>query len=219
MENLRNWSKSLSLIAKGNKREFKVLFDFYLDELCDFANNYLHSPELAEEVVCDVFIKIWEKRKRVPEIQNIKSYLYKAVKNQSLKLLEKESKFPHLQSDTSFSSYVHENLVEYNNPESALLYNSLYKEIDEAIESLPFQCKTTFKMVKENGLKYKEVAEILNISVNTVENHMGKALKRLRKRFQEYLRDDSGKGGKVIKLAITFLFLLAGKLFLNFFEF
>ncbi|NJK93888.1 MAG: sigma-70 family RNA polymerase sigma factor [Bacteroidales bacterium] len=117
------------------------------------------------EIVADVFFYLWLNRKKLPGLINIDGYLYSAVKNQSLKYLKKNKLVIHSQID----QFSYDFFIENNTPESILLSDELKTIYDAAVKSLPHRCREIFILVKEEGLKYKEVAEKLSISHRTVQ--------------------------------------------------
>ena len=133
------------------------------------------SREQAEEVVSDVFINIWEKRKRIDSISNLKVYLFIAVKNTSLNYLSRQNK--------NLTDSVDEAGIEfksiYFDPEQLMVTAEMVARIKEAIEELPPKCKLIFKLIKEEELKYRDVAEILGVSIKTVESQITIALKKI----------------------------------------
>ncbi len=132
--------------------------------------------DLAHEVVEDVLLKLWMQREKINAIQNLSVYLYVAVKNQSLnKLASKASQW--LNED--FDEMTPEIAAIHNDPLRLMITKEMLAKINEAIENLPPRCKMIFKLVREDGLRYKEVAEILNISVNTIDVQMATAVKRI----------------------------------------
>ena len=154
---------------------YKELFVSFYNPLLRFAVTLVKSKEQAEEIVSDVFINIWEKRKRIDSITNLKVYLFIAVKNTSLNYLRKQGK--------NLINSIDEGAVEYKsiyfNPEQLLVTAEMVARIKAAIELLPPKCKLIFKLVKEEELKYKDVADILGISVKTVESQLAIALKKI----------------------------------------
>jgi RNA polymerase sigma-70 factor (family 1) len=154
---------------------YKELFVSFYNPLLRFAITLVKSREQAEEVVSDVFINIWEKRKRISSITNLKVYLFIAVKNTSLNYLSRQNK--------NLTDSVDEALMEfksiYFDPEQLMVTAEMVARIKAAIEQLPPKCKLIFKLVKEEELKYRDVAEILNISVKTVESQIAIALKKI----------------------------------------
>jgi RNA polymerase sigma-70 factor (ECF subfamily) len=136
----------------------------------------------AEEMVQGTFLTLWEKRETIDIHTSVKSYLYQAVHNNSLNLLK------HYQVRQAHSEHIKYHTdpgTDFNTQK--VLGDELEQEIDAAIGSLPAQCQTVFRLSRFENLTYAEIAEQLNISVKTVENHMGKALKILRERLKDYL--------------------------------
>lgn len=146
------------------------------ESLINFARSILKSSEDAEEVVSDFFITIWQKRKSLPPIENPKLYFYVGVKNGSLNKL-KSIKRQQLPSDVEWQTTIKS---VFFNPEELMLSSELVKRVMKAINDLPPKCKTIFKLVKEDGLKYAEVASLLDISIKTVEAQMAIAVRRIK---------------------------------------
>jgi RNA polymerase sigma-70 factor, Bacteroides expansion family 1 len=160
-------------IFNGDTQAFKTLYNRYCTPLLQLALAIVHNREMAEEIVADVFIAVWRKRNDLPQVSNLKWYLYAATRNIALNYVRKYARKKTLHIDE-----VH--LPEYTiNPEAQLISNELVRHINIAISELPPQCRLIFKLVKEDGLKYREVADLLNISIKTVENQVGIALKKL----------------------------------------
>lgn len=157
-----------------DKFAYKELFVSLYSPLFRFALT-LVSREQADEIVSDVFIHIWEKRKRIDSISNLRVYLYKAVKNTALNYIAKQNR--------SNTTDINEAGIElpsiYFNPEQLLITAEMIQRIRMAVDKLPPQCKLIFKLVKEDELKYREVAEILGISVKTVESQVTIALRKI----------------------------------------
>jgi RNA polymerase sigma-70 factor (family 1) len=152
----------------------KLFFHFFLP-LKSFSFSILKTREIAEEVVSDVLIEIWARRKQLPEIEDLKMYLYVSVRNASLRKLQQTQKTTVLSLDdleVEFASAEPD-------AEASLITGELAKKIELAIEQLPPQCKIIFKLAKEDKLKYKEIAVLLNISVKTIDNQLSTALKKI----------------------------------------
>lgn len=160
----------------NGERAYKALFLLLNERLTDFANSILKSKEDAEEVVSDFFIKVWQKRTTLSQIENPKLYFFVSVKNLSLNRLtiNKKRAAPIVDEwDTTINSV-------FFNPEELMISRESVNKILLAINELPPKCRTIFKMVKEEGLKYQEVAQLLEISPKTVESQMAIALRRIR---------------------------------------
>lgn len=159
----------------NDQQAFKQFYQLLFFKLYQFAYSYVHSKENAEEVVNDVFLNLWQKRTTLYTISNINVYLYVAVKNASLNYLRKNIQTLPLSIDDLTVHHIH--LAP--NPESILINHELQSRIRQAIDQLPPRCKIIFKLIKEDGLSYKEVASILEISVKTVDAQLYIALKKL----------------------------------------
>lgn len=158
-----------------DQQAYKELFMILYPSLQQFSFSILRSKQLAEEAVSDVFIKIWEKRSTIDSILNLKFYLFTSVRNVSLNYLKKQKGLQKLNSD----DYWVELHSVYFDPEQLMLTAEMISKVMEAINSLPPRCKLIFKLVKEEGLRYREVAELLELSPKTVENQMTLALRKI----------------------------------------
>lgn len=165
-------------IKEGNEGSFREIFHAHYERLCQYAFTILRDMDDAEDVVQSMFLKIWEKRHDLIITHTIKSYLYKAVYNQCMNQLEHRA--------------VHNKFQEHNaikkqrgvqHPE--VFPNELEERIMAAINTLPKQCRTIFMMSRYQEMKYADIAKTLDISVNTIENQISKALRILRAYFNE----------------------------------
>ena len=159
----------------GDLKAFEALFYALNNKLIKFSILYVHQKEAAEEIVSDVFVKCWEGRKGLTEIVNPETYLFVCVKNQSLNYVKKYSNIHLVQIEST-------DKVEFVNtydPEKELERKELHFLLDQAIAKLPQQACIVFKLIKEDGMKYKEVAEILNVSPRTVQTQLFRAIKKL----------------------------------------
>jgi len=158
-----------------DQQAYKELFTSFHTYLCQFARTFVKAKEPAEEIVSDVFIKIWEKRKGLEKIDNLKLYLYVATRNTAFNYLDKQKR-----NATHSTEDLPATLTSvYLDPEQLLITADMLALIQKAIDLLPTQCRLIFKLVKEDGLKYREVAEILDISAKTVENQLAIALHKI----------------------------------------
>lgn len=178
MNNL-NGEKEIFLILQGiadnDQQSFRKLFDLFAHRLVNFSQAILNSREIAVEIVDDVFVKLWKNRQHAIDIQNISVYLYTAVKNSSLNYLSKKAK----EQVTDPFDFININIAADQTPEQKMITKELFKKIESAVDQLPPRCKMVFKLVREDGLKYKDVADILNISINTVDAQMVIAVRRI----------------------------------------
>ncbi len=167
-------------IKNGDEQTFEILFKNYYSFLCHFASQFLTDDIIAEEVVQDIFVKLWEKRESIVIETSVKSYLFRMVKNQCLNIIQ------HNKIKNQYAEKVKETPL--LNQTTSDFYNAveLSQAIEESINSMPDKRKEIFRLSREEGLKYKEIAEKLKISIKTVEAQMGIALKYLREKLKEY---------------------------------
>ncbi|MBB6127554.1 RNA polymerase sigma-70 factor [Mucilaginibacter lappiensis] len=164
------------LICNNNdEKAFELLFHLLNNSLTKFCILYVNQREIAEEIVSDVFVKCWLNRKTLTEILNPETYLFVAVKNQSLNHIKKYSSIHLVQIEETNSV----EFVNTYNPQREIENKELIFRMDKAITALPQQCRIVFRLIKEDGMKYKEVAEILNISPRTVQTQLFRAVKKL----------------------------------------
>lgn len=170
--------KLLQQISLYNSQEaYKELFVRLHRPLYQFAYGILKSRDDAEEVVSDVFISVWEKRDRLPGIGSPLMYLYTAVKNRALNSIARQKRQQALDAGEWL---VPLNSV-YFEPEKLMITEEIMQKIRKSVQELPTRCRLIFKLIKEDGLKYKEVAELLHVSVKTIEAQMAIAIRRLGK--------------------------------------
>lgn len=180
-------------IAAGNQQAFTSLFRLFYSKLHSFSLQYVHVKEIAEEITNDVFIKMWNRREEILQINNLSTYLFVAVKNHSLNYLKQYSHLHVAVEDTDgFTA-----LINRNDPEQELEWKEINFQLNQAIDHLPDQCRTVFKLVKEDGFRYKEVAEILGISPRTVETQLFRALKKLQPIIDLYIQNPGRKQRKI----------------------
>jgi RNA polymerase sigma-70 factor (ECF subfamily) len=184
-------------IAKGDQRSFEDLYRLFFARLFNFAMLYVHKKEIAEEVVNDVMMKVWNKKQSLTEVQNLETYLFVAVRNQSLNYLAQYSSYHvALEPDSGRGEIMH-----LNDPEKELEWKEIHSRLNQAIDQLPDQCRTVFKLIKEEGFRYKQVAEILGISPRTVETQLFRAIKKLDKVVELYLDNTPRKKGNNFPLS------------------
>lgn len=172
----------VSSIKNGNEAAFEKVFKTYFRNLHAFAYTFMKDDIIAEEIVQNVFFRIWEKKEQLQIDDSLKAYLYRSVHNESLNHLK------HLKIKNSFQLQYSGNMESSNQDASnQMVAAELENDIQKAISELPPQCRTIFQMSRFEQLKYQQIADQLNISIKTVENQMGKALKVLRSKLVEYL--------------------------------
>ncbi|MBX0291935.1 RNA polymerase sigma-70 factor [Hymenobacter sp. HSC-4F20] len=190
-------------IAADDRQAFALFFTRYHGKLLTFAMHYVRARELAEEAVADVFLKLWQKRATLTAVSHITSYLYIAVRNQALNYRQKMENQPNLSLEDVPLGLT----VEPMTPERELLTVELQAQIQAAVDKLPPQCKAIFRLIREDGLKYREVAEIMGISAKTVEVQMGIAIKKISAELHHYVRlrasPTATAANRVLRIALS----------------
>ncbi len=167
--------KLLRLVSEGDSLAFTELYHRHKDKLYGFSLDIVGCPEKASDLVQDVFLKIWEKRASLLDKEIFASYLFTMVKNLSIDHFRKFAKEAVINQQMAA---VAKNSTE--NPESSLLYRDLETKVQQAINNLPPRQREIYILHKEERLKYNEIAQKLNISVSTVENHFSRAMVSIR---------------------------------------
>jgi RNA polymerase sigma-70 factor (family 1) len=170
----------MRIVLSEDMKAYKELYLLMFDSLFRFSCSFVKSEQVAQELVSDVFIKLWQIRGQLATIDNLKPYLFGITKNFSLNYLAKASK--NLSIQLSNIDHGHpdiESLIEFKSPEDVYISKETIKNIVQAIRELPPQCQLIFSLVKVDGLKYKEVAKLLDISVFTVRNQVAIAVKKI----------------------------------------
>lgn len=175
-------------LQDGNEESYIQLFREYYVPLCEYSRRYVNRKDVAEEIVSEVFFRIWKKRKLLHIKVSIKAYLFQSVCNNSLKYLQnfkKEENIEEFFNDNSIESIalaISEEKIE----EQRVLMEELNLQLEEAINQLPTQQQRAFKLKRVEGKKNREVAEIMELSVKTVEMHLSKAMLTLRGKLIGY---------------------------------
>ncbi|WP_299577101.1 RNA polymerase sigma-70 factor [uncultured Sunxiuqinia sp.] len=170
-------------VAKGDLKAYRYLFDHHFADLCNFLLIYLHDKNLAEELALDIFAYVWEKREDIEIKSSFRNYLFTAAKNQAVSYFRKQQK--NFFTDLGLEA---PDAVDPISAEYILENEELQQMINNAIDSLPKQSKRIYQMAWEQNLSYKEIADELGLSVKTVENHVGIALRKLREKLRPYYK-------------------------------
>jgi RNA polymerase sigma-70 factor (ECF subfamily) len=172
----------LNTLKAGDITAFEMLFRTYYQPLCNYAYTFVQDRDEAEEIVQTTFLSVWEKKEALEIRTAVKPYLYAMVRNACLNVLKHEKiKQQHVAVELAVAERSTESVVR------TVMASELESRISNAMEKLPEQCRLIFKLSRFEDLKYAEIAEQLDISVKTVENQMGKALKIMREQLKEYL--------------------------------
>jgi RNA polymerase sigma-70 factor (family 1) len=165
----------MRIALSEDMQAYKELYFLMYPNLHKFCYSFTRSKEVAEEVVSDVFVKLWQIRSQLSSVNNLRVYLYRITKNLSLNYLAQASRSPAVQSEDIDV----ESSIDFRDPEDLYISKETIQKIILFIQELPPQCKAIFFLVREHGLTYKEVADILNISVFTVRNQLAIATKKI----------------------------------------
>lgn len=172
----------VSAIRRGDEQAFEQTFRTYYPRLCNYACTMLKDEEESEEVVQTVFLTIWEKREDLEITLSLKSYLYRAVHNHCL------NRFKHANVREAHKDHtLYVSSGSYDSVTEVIHASELEERIEKAVSTLPEQCQKAFRLSRFEELKYQEIADQLGISIKTVENQIGKALKILRAELADYL--------------------------------
>lgn len=190
---LYNETALLANLAKGDESAFRALFEQHWDNIYGVAYALTKSPQVAEEMVHDIFLKIWQHRDRLPQLKNFSDYLFIIARNHIISALRKKI------NEQPFSDQLLDYFQEMGgSPEDQLLYRETESLVQKAVELLPPQQHTVYRLSREQGLNQEEIAAQLNISVHTVKSHMNKALHFIR----HYLQMHTGMEAFVILFCI-----------------
>jgi RNA polymerase sigma-70 factor (ECF subfamily) len=174
--------QQITTLKAGDVTAFEMVFRTFYQPLCNYAYSYVQDRDAAEEIVQTTFLNVWEKGDNLVFHTGVKPYLYAMVRNACLNLIKHEKiKKQHVDlqlavADRSIESVTH-----------TVMASELEANIQRAMEKLPQQCRLVFKLSRFEDLKYAEIAEHLEISIKTVENQMGKALRIMREELKDYI--------------------------------
>lgn len=189
-------------IAAADESALKQLYDQMYKHLFHGAMTITRSRAAAEEIVNDVFVKVWFQRSQLPGINNLDAYLFTITRNLSLDYLRKVSGKAFYNIEEAELPL----LMVGPSAEDSLISGELVKKINEAINNLPPKCRLIFKLAKVDELKYKEVAALLDVSIKTVETQMSIALKKLHQAIQPQIPNAIQKGRPLKNNLKSFLF-------------
>ena len=172
-------------IRKDETRALDTLFNLYYNSVCSVIYYFIHEKELCEELGADVFIKLWDKRNTITITQNIRLYLLAMARNAALaELQKKKQRFADIEAADLNSPLV----ASEQDPEHALIFQQSSQLVTDAVNSIKENTRIIFCLSRDEGLKYREIADVLNISEKTVELHMSKALRHLRLKLLDFIQ-------------------------------
>ncbi|WP_321285755.1 RNA polymerase sigma-70 factor [uncultured Sunxiuqinia sp.] len=202
METNQNIKKLLKKISfEEDERSFKHLFDLFAGRLYQFSFSFVKSKSVAEEVVSDVFLKVWINRSELVNIQNIKAYLFKSTYNTSLNYLDEMKR----KNAVSLDDLEVDLGVDLICPETELINKELKSIIEQSIEDLPPRCKMIYKLAKVEQMKYRDIGELLDISVKTINHQLSIALKKIGETIKSYLNEKGDSSGFMVLFQLFLL--------------
>ncbi|MCW3467894.1 RNA polymerase sigma-70 factor [Chitinophaga nivalis] len=163
------------ITVKNDQAAFKAFYNHFFVKLLRFSYTLTRSKEVAEEITNDVFMHCWQKRQSLTDIKNPQVYLFVVAKNRAIDHMRKQA----ASRQVAFSETDKLEIAFDSDPEQLMISAEMIRKMEFTIQQLPPKCKMVYVMVKQYGLKYKEVATLLNLSVKTVENQLAIAIKRL----------------------------------------
>ncbi len=177
-----NESDLIGRLQQRDEKAFEQVFKTHFKSLHGYAISILQDESAAEEMVQNVFYKLWDRSEHINISGPIAAYLYRAVNNSCLNHLKyKKIRYGHQMT------VIHRGENTTVSASESIQLKELQEKLREAMQGLPEQCRTVFQLSRFESLRYREIAEKLGISVKTVENHMGKALKTLREKLADFL--------------------------------
>ncbi|HEV8084594.1 MAG TPA: RNA polymerase sigma-70 factor [Chitinophagaceae bacterium] len=174
-------SELLSLLAQDSEYAFQLVFDRYRNHTYKVAMMYVKSPVIAEEIVQDVFLKLWYQRKNLADIRSLENWLFTLTRNLTFNCLKKIA-----HEWTAREKWVEQNFLSENTTDHKTLNKEYQQLLQQAISHLSEQQQQVFKFGKEEGLSYDAISKRLSISPLTVKTHMARALAFIRLFFQQH---------------------------------
>jgi len=184
------------MISKGDQKSFQSIVYKYSDPLLTFAIGFVRKYEVAEEIVSDAFVALWNQYDKISEIRDLKSYLYILVRNSSISYLRKMNDRKEINIDDIQEYYT----LPVNGPENEDITEEILDQINKAIDQLPPKCKIVFTLAKIQGMKYKEISEILDISIKTINNHIANALVHISQALEKNKKTSGIDFGKIASI-------------------
>lgn len=171
----------LESLRQGKKSALQTIFELHHAEVCRTIYKLIPDAALMEDLAQEVFIRFWEKREHIEITESIGGYLHRMAINEALAYLRRRRYF----EDISEAAYLP--VAESEHSEAEILHKDLSARLQTALESLPPRCRVVFQLSRFEELSYREIAAQMDISIKTVENQMGKALRFLREQLSEFL--------------------------------
>lgn len=170
----------LSALRQDSKEAFSFLFQTYYTDLVLFCGNFVRDKSTCEDIVQSIFLKLWNDRKSIRIETSLKSYLLKAVRNSCF------DEFRHIEVVRQYETEYESSVLDSYDTENYVLYSDLSHHLSRALETIPELYKEAFLLNRFEGLKYREIAQKLNVSERTVEVRVSKTLDLLRKQLKDF---------------------------------
>jgi RNA polymerase sigma-70 factor (family 1) len=181
------WILHKKMSYSQDEEVYRKLFYHFYPILLSFCTTILHTKEDAEEVASEVMLKVWTMGEDLHHVENLTVYLFIAARNKAYDVLRKKNRQV---ASVAISDTIQEYVIDKNSPESLYARGELEQYIGNIIRALPTQSQLVYRLIKEQGLAYKQVTEVLGISLNTAETHMRLALKKIRTALNAYLTEE-----------------------------
>ncbi len=171
-------------IKDGDKKAFEQVFHQYYGVLCSLAKRYMKDSDMSEEMVCQVFFHLWENRSHLEVDSSLKNYLIRSVHNRCLNALRHQKVVQKHAEDFTLDDSAG---VELETPHDFAQQSEIESIIKRVVDSLPEQCRRIFIMSREENLSHKEIADQLQVSVNTVKTQLSRGTNRLKEALKDYM--------------------------------
>lgn len=176
-------------VEQNDEKSFQGLFEYFFPRLTNFAFTFIHNNARSEDLVMDVFEKIWKKQVELNKIRNIKSFLYTSVRNICIDEIRKNKEIISEDIDNLESKV----FLTKRTPENILIEDEMHRKLNSMISELPPKSKTVYMLIKEEGFSYQEAADLLNLSSKTIDYHVNYAMKKIRAGVSSYLNASDEK--------------------------
>ena len=187
-KNRRRADELFDQIKTGDQKALELLFSIYFPRLNDFSRNVVKDDGISQDIVQEVFVKVWEKKAEIESL-NIEAFLFRLVRNRCIDYIKHLKVVNNrLQKIHIASKYEELYRIDFvGNEPYVLIEQELKMKIEKTIQDLPDRCREVFMLSRINGLKNKEIAEKLDINIKNVERHLNRALQSFRANFSEEL--------------------------------
>lgn len=193
-----------SLANRTREAQFELVYTTYFDRIYTYAKILCHSQETAKDVVSEFFYNLWKNSTDLAAIEDLDAYFFVAIKNQSIKMLQARLREAGNQAEIPGRLQS----IEMVNPEEILLEKELKSKMDSIVEALPQQCRCIFRLSREKGMSYTQIALELGISKETVKTQLVRAQKKLRNEILSFYKDKGDNVGKDIRLIGEYLLIM-----------